>query len=54
VYEELYHLAEDTWEEHNIAGNPKHRGKLEEMRRRCQRLVAEAKGGPGKPLTIPL
>ena len=54
VYEELFHLAEDPREEQNLAGNRKYGGRLDEMRRRCQKLVAEAKGGPGQPLTVPV
>ena len=53
VYEELYHLAGDPHEERNLAAEPAHRRKLEEMRRRCAAAVVEAKGGPGAPLTIP-
>ena len=53
IYEELYHLAEDPCEEHNLAANRNHGRKLEEMRARCARAVREAKGGPGAPLTIP-
>jgi arylsulfatase A-like enzyme len=42
VYEQLFDLATDPVEEHNLAGEPAQRERLESMRRRCDQLRAEA------------
>ncbi|MEX0288281.1 MAG: sulfatase-like hydrolase/transferase [Flavobacteriaceae bacterium] len=44
VYEELYHLAEDPSEQHNLAGQEAHEQKLQELRVVWQRQIKEARG----------
>ena len=53
VYEELFHLQEDPWEECNLAVDKTYRGQLERMRERILVLAREAKGDDGPPMTIP-
>jgi arylsulfatase A-like enzyme len=54
-YEELFHVAADPDETVNLAADSKHRETLARMRRECDRLVREAKGGlDTAPLTLPL
>jgi len=52
VHEELYDLAKDFDEEHNLVGDPEHRGVLERLRKRCDEL-RDAYGGPYKPRPRP-
>ena len=40
-YEELYDLFEDPGEERNLAGREKLRGRLDSLRRRCERMARE-------------
>ncbi|MBN1342426.1 MAG: sulfatase [Phycisphaerae bacterium] len=47
VYEELYDMQSDPLEERNLATDAAHRGKLGEMRKRCDELREMAKGGGG-------
>jgi len=54
IYEELFHLADDPNEEHNLAGRGEHREKLEELRNRTDELAEEAYGEDTPPDTIPL
>jgi arylsulfatase A-like enzyme len=51
VYEELYDLRNDALETRNLAESPLHRKVLEKYRKRCQKLVVEAKGGSSYPKT---
>lgn len=44
VYEELYHLAEDPKEVHNLANNQEHQDKLIEMRRAWYPILKAARG----------
>jgi arylsulfatase A-like enzyme len=43
VYEELYHLSVDPDEITNLAGDPRHAARLDELRAECQRAVVAAK-----------
>lgn len=55
VYEELFHLAQDPHQEHNLANAPEHQAKLNELRTQCQQLVTQARGGVGTPpATLPI
>jgi arylsulfatase A-like enzyme len=53
VYEELFYLAADPQEEHNLAGDDRYADKLAEMRDKCRQMVKQAKGDMGRPLTLP-
>ncbi len=44
IYEELYDLKQDPQERTNLAGDPKYAEVLDQLRRRCQTLVTEARG----------
>ena len=44
VYEELYDLQTDPHETRNLAGNVEYRRLLEDLRKRCNVLIEEAKG----------
>ncbi|MEM6883430.1 MAG: sulfatase-like hydrolase/transferase [Verrucomicrobiota bacterium] len=44
VYEELFHITEDPYEETNLADRPAYAEILNELRSRCNELVREAKG----------
>ena len=54
VYEELFHLAEDPYEEHNLAGEPGCRDQLDRMRARLIELGWQARVDDCPPLTLPL
>lgn len=54
AHEELFHLAADPEEAVNLAADPAHSKTLAEMRRLCQGLVKEARGGPTPPDTVRL
>jgi arylsulfatase A-like enzyme len=54
VYEELYHLREDQWEEQNLVTDPAYSTVLDQLRARILILGREAKGDDAPPLTIPL
>ncbi len=57
VYEELYDLVKDPFEEDNLVADAGHRATLETLRKRCDELrdlakgppVASSRTGPGKP-----
>jgi arylsulfatase A-like enzyme len=44
VHEELFDLVHDPMEAVNLASDPRHAGRLEELRAVCDRLVREARG----------
>lgn len=44
VYEVLTDLAQDPWEEHNLAQQGDYRAVLDVLRRRCDAMIAEAGG----------
>jgi len=46
MYEELYDLVKDPFEEDNLVGNVDHRATLETLRKRCDELRDLAKGPP--------
>ena len=46
AYEELFHLATDPLEQHNLAGDVKHRVQLAAMHARCDLLLRETRGNP--------
>ena len=47
VYEELYDLANDPTESHNLAGDPSHAGTLDQLRAQNAQLVKDLRGeGP--------
>ncbi len=52
VYEELFHLAEDPGEVHNLAGEAVHEARLNELRARILEVCREAKGDDSPPLTL--
>jgi arylsulfatase A-like enzyme len=54
VYEELYCLRDDPWEEHNLAADLSYGYKLDELRARLLVLGRESKGDDAPPLTLPL
>ena len=54
VYEELYHLQDDTCEQHNLANDPVCRDQLDKMRKRIAELGAAARGERIPPITIPI
>jgi arylsulfatase A-like enzyme len=43
-FEELYHIAEDPMEEHNLASDPAYKHQLETLRQQCDQLIAELSG----------
>ena len=51
VYEELYHLAEDPDELHNLIADPEHSGTLETLRKAWKEEVVRARG-EGVPLIL--
>jgi hypothetical protein len=53
IYEELYHLAADPYEEHSLASNPQHRTTLDHMRQRILTLLHQARA-PQHTRTLPL
>lgn len=52
IYEELYNLKEDPYEEKNLAFLPEHTGQLGAMRARVVELGRRLKGDREKPLTV--
>jgi uncharacterized sulfatase len=48
--EELYDTAADPWEVRNLAGDPRHAAKLEELRRACEEWIAQTKDFGAIPL----
>jgi arylsulfatase A-like enzyme len=46
AYEELFHLAADPLEQHNLASDPKHQAQLAALRVRCIELLRESRGEP--------
>jgi arylsulfatase A-like enzyme len=54
IYEELYFLTEDPFEQTNLAEHPDYRNILNTMRERILALGREALGDSDGPLTIPL
>jgi len=46
VYEELFHLATDPLEQHNLATDLKCRDQLDSLRFRCTQLLREMRGDP--------
>lgn len=54
VHEELFHLAADPHEAHNLADDPDQGERLDTMRALADRLVREARGGEGRPDTVRL
>lgn len=54
IYEELYHLAEDPYEEKNLAFLPEASEKLGEMRKRILVLGRQLKGPQERPSTVSL
>jgi arylsulfatase A-like enzyme len=54
AYEELFHLATDPLEQHNLAAHPPHQAQLAQMRMRCTAALREARGEPQSlPTTTP-
>jgi len=49
VYEELFHTATDPYEAKNLVDDPEHAAVLQEMRARCQQMVAQARGDVNTP-----
>lgn len=45
VYEQLFDLASDRQETRNLASDPQYSGQLDQLRVRCDELVANARGG---------
>ena len=46
--EELYNVKSDPWEMHNLAGDPRYKATLDELRGRCDAMIATyAKAGEG-------
>lgn len=54
AYEELYHLAEDPYEEYNLADDEKYTTVLDKMRNKLIELAGKYKEGDTEPLTLPL
>lgn len=54
IYEELYHLSDDPFEQTNLTDDPAYRDVLKTMRERILILGKEALGDNNSPLTIPL
>lgn len=54
IYEELYYLSDDPFEQTNLADDATYRDVLETMRARILTLGKEALGDDNGPLTIPL
>lgn len=50
AYEELFNLAADPLEQHNLTGDPQHQAQLATMRVRCTTSLREARG---EPQTLP-
>jgi arylsulfatase A-like enzyme len=51
IYEELYNLKDDQYEETNVVDNIENKKVLEKLRKRCDELVWEAKGDAELPDT---
>ncbi len=51
IYEELYDLETDPRETTTLVDSPQHRALLDQLRKRCQQLVVEAKGSDAYPKT---
>jgi arylsulfatase A-like enzyme len=53
AYEELFHLADDPLERHNLATDPEHSSQLAAMRVRCIELLRETRGDSQLLPTVP-
>jgi arylsulfatase A-like enzyme len=53
VYEELYNIKEDPYEEVNLANNPAYKNKIYELRLRLLELAIEVQGNENGPVTVP-
>jgi len=51
--DQLYDLAADPREQHNLAGDPRHAPKLAELKRELQRHLARLPGGFGELKAAP-
>lgn len=54
LYEEMYHLAVDPWEEHNLVGEPEYAEQLDRLRQRREEWIAHLESWSlGEPWSEP-